>query len=214
MLTLSLSLSPNHFPHMLVLYLHSTVPTFIHYSLTHSSPRSTSHDPFHVCGVTHMLAHIHTLSHGSRPLPTCVNFVEPFTYLLTHSLTHSLTHLLIHSLTHSFTLFQGQRSMTPPMLAEPLTHLFRHSPIHSLTRSLTRSLTHTHSHADSLFPSGQPATTPPMLVEPIPEYTASEELEEERSWRVVQTADGQFRIDMKVIEPYKKVLSHGGKCGK
>ena len=49
-----------------------------------------------------------------------------------------------------------------------------------------------------------------MLVEPIPEYTAAEEMEEERSWRTVQTADGQYRIDMKVIEPYKKVLSHGG----
>ncbi len=51
------------------------------------------------------------------------------------------------------------------------------------------------------------AATP---VEPIPEYTAREEFEDDRHWRTVQIGKKWYRIDMKVIEPYKKVLSHGG----
>jgi len=47
-------------------------------------------------------------------------------------------------------------------------------------------------------------------VEPIPEYTAQEEFDDERSWKTVQFGNKCYRIDMKVIEPYKKVLSHGG----
>jgi len=50
-------------------------------------------------------------------------------------------------------------------------------------------------------------------VEPIPEYTAREEFDDARSWRNVTIGDKQYRIDMKVIEPYKKVLSHGGYYG-
>ena len=50
----------------------------------------------------------------------------------------------------------------------------------------------------------------PTPVEPIPVYTAREELEDERSWRSVNIGGNTFKIDMKVIEPYKKVLSHGG----
>lgn len=46
--------------------------------------------------------------------------------------------------------------------------------------------------------------------DPIPEYTAEEEREESRSWRHVSVAGSEKRIDMKVIEPYKRVLSHGG----
>ena len=49
-------------------------------------------------------------------------------------------------------------------------------------------------------------------VDPIPEYSAREEFEDEKNWRSVTVGDRQFRIDMKVIEPYKKVLSHGGRC--
>ncbi|XP_037081984.1 uncharacterized protein LOC119102635 isoform X2 [Pollicipes pollicipes] len=49
--------------------------------------------------------------------------------------------------------------------------------------------------------------------EPIPEYTAREELNNERSWRTCVVAGLERRIDMKVIEPYKKVLSHGGYLG-
>jgi hypothetical protein len=55
---------------------------------------------------------------------------------------------------------------------------------------------------------GSTASSTP--VEPIPEYTAREEFEDERHWRSVHIGDKWFKIDMKVIEPYKKVLSHGG----
>ncbi|KAK7082660.1 Protein prune 2 [Halocaridina rubra] len=51
---------------------------------------------------------------------------------------------------------------------------------------------------------------PQPTIEPVPEYTASQEATEERSWRSVVISGIERRIDMKVIEPYKKVLSHGG----
>ena len=41
--------------------------------------------------------------------------------------------------------------------------------------------------------------------EPIPEYTAREEINDERAWRSCVVAGLERRIDMKVIEPYKKV---------
>ncbi|CAL4119891.1 unnamed protein product, partial [Meganyctiphanes norvegica] len=53
-----------------------------------------------------------------------------------------------------------------------------------------------------------PDPEPP--VEPVPEYTASQEAQEERAWKSTVIAGIERRIDMKVIEPYKKVLSHGG----
>ncbi|XP_013143719.1 PREDICTED: protein prune homolog 2 isoform X2 [Papilio polytes] len=46
--------------------------------------------------------------------------------------------------------------------------------------------------------------------DPIPEYSAAEELQDERSWLTVQHAGRNSTCDMKVIEPYKRVLSHGG----
>ncbi|KAL0859339.1 hypothetical protein ABMA27_011133 [Loxostege sticticalis] len=46
--------------------------------------------------------------------------------------------------------------------------------------------------------------------EPIPEYSAAEELSNERSWLSVPRGDSHVTCDMKVIEPYKRVLSHGG----
>lgn len=46
--------------------------------------------------------------------------------------------------------------------------------------------------------------------EAIPELTAAEERSEARHWRTVTVAGEERRIDMKVIEPYKRVLSHGG----
>ncbi|XP_023930608.1 protein prune homolog 2 [Lingula anatina] len=49
--------------------------------------------------------------------------------------------------------------------------------------------------------------------EPIPELTAEEELEDDWSWRSVTIGDKKYKIDMKVIDPYKKVLSHGGYYG-
>nr|XP_060618155.1 protein prune homolog 2 isoform X2 [Anolis sagrei ordinatus] len=47
----------------------------------------------------------------------------------------------------------------------------------------------------------------------IPEYTAEEEREDNRLWRTVVIGDQEQRIDMKAIEPYKKVISHGGYYG-
>lgn len=49
-----------------------------------------------------------------------------------------------------------------------------------------------------------------QTVDPIPEYTAREEYEDARNWRPVEIAGATYRIDMRAIEPYKKVLSHGG----
>lgn len=46
--------------------------------------------------------------------------------------------------------------------------------------------------------------------ESIPEYTAEEEREDNRLWRTVVIGEQEQRIDMKVIEPYRRVISHGG----
>ncbi|XP_045030221.1 protein prune homolog 2-like isoform X2 [Daphnia magna] len=47
----------------------------------------------------------------------------------------------------------------------------------------------------------------------IPETSAQEEKDEERNWRSVVIMGLERKIDLKVIEPYKKVLSHGGYQG-
>uniref|UniRef100_A0A8C5ZD76 Protein prune homolog 2 n=1 Tax=Marmota marmota marmota TaxID=9994 RepID=A0A8C5ZD76_MARMA len=49
--------------------------------------------------------------------------------------------------------------------------------------------------------------------ESIPEYTAEEEREDNRLWRTVVIGEQEQRIDMKVIEPYRRVISHGGYYG-
>ncbi|CAH2294173.1 prune homolog 2 isoform X1 [Pelobates cultripes] len=49
--------------------------------------------------------------------------------------------------------------------------------------------------------------------ESIKEYTAEEERADNRLWRTVVIGEQEQRIDMKVIEPYKKVISHGGYYG-
>lgn len=47
--------------------------------------------------------------------------------------------------------------------------------------------------------------------EPIEEYTAEEERRDSRNWQKIELPSGkQKTIDMRVIEPYKRVLSHGG----
>lgn len=47
--------------------------------------------------------------------------------------------------------------------------------------------------------------------EPIKEYSAEEERRESRHWQKIVLPSGEHRnIDMRVIEPYKRVLSHGG----
>lgn len=50
-------------------------------------------------------------------------------------------------------------------------------------------------------------------VESVHEYSSSEEREEGRRWRVFRIGDQEHRVDMKAIEPYKKVISHGGYYG-
>lgn len=49
-------------------------------------------------------------------------------------------------------------------------------------------------------------------VESVQEYSASEEREEGRRWRVFRIGEQEHRVDMKAIEPYKRVISHGGQC--
>ncbi|RVE49729.1 hypothetical protein evm_005599 [Chilo suppressalis] len=46
--------------------------------------------------------------------------------------------------------------------------------------------------------------------DPIPEYSAAEEYSNERCWISVPKGQGHAVCDMKVIEPYKRVISHGG----
>lgn len=47
-------------------------------------------------------------------------------------------------------------------------------------------------------------------VESVQEYKASEERDEGRRWRVFRIGDQEHRVDMKAIELYKRVISHGG----
>ncbi|XP_034778227.2 uncharacterized protein LOC117421070 isoform X4 [Acipenser ruthenus] len=54
---------------------------------------------------------------------------------------------------------------------------------------------------------------PKEEAEPIPEYTAEEERQDARLWRTVVIGEQEHRIDMKSIEPYQKVISHGGYYG-
>lgn len=50
-------------------------------------------------------------------------------------------------------------------------------------------------------------------VESVQECSASEEREEGRRWRVFRIGEQEHRVDMKAIEPYKRVISHGGYYG-
>ncbi|KAM9753989.1 BCL2/adenovirus E1B 19 kDa protein-interacting protein 2 isoform 2-T2 [Menidia menidia] len=50
-------------------------------------------------------------------------------------------------------------------------------------------------------------------VESVQEYSASDERDEGRRWRMFHIGDQDHRVDMKAIEPYKKVISHGGYYG-
>lgn len=46
--------------------------------------------------------------------------------------------------------------------------------------------------------------------DPIPTYGAEEERQDVRLWRTVVIGEQEHRINMKVIEPYMRVISHGG----
>jgi len=52
------------------------------------------------------------------------------------------------------------------------------------------------------------ATTP--VVERIPELSAEEEMEDERRWKSFRVGASDIHIDLKAIQPYRRVLSHGG----
>lgn len=45
---------------------------------------------------------------------------------------------------------------------------------------------------------------------PIPTYSAEEERQDSKLWRTVVIGEQEHRINMKIIEPYMKVISHGG----
>ncbi|XP_037547754.1 protein prune homolog 2 [Nematolebias whitei] len=47
----------------------------------------------------------------------------------------------------------------------------------------------------------------------IPTYSAEEERQDGRLWRTVIIGEQEHRINMKIIEPYMKVISHGGYYG-
>ncbi|XP_075432005.1 BCL2/adenovirus E1B 19 kDa protein-interacting protein 2 isoform X2 [Ascaphus truei] len=59
----------------------------------------------------------------------------------------------------------------------------------------------------------KPKTTEVLPKGSIPEYTAAEEKEESRRWRLFRIGEQDHRVDMSAIEPYKKVISHGGYYG-
>ncbi|KAL7867957.1 hypothetical protein SRHO_G00093410 [Serrasalmus rhombeus] len=50
-------------------------------------------------------------------------------------------------------------------------------------------------------------------VESVREYSASEERDEGRRWRIFRIGEQEHKVDMKAIEPYKRVISHGGYYG-
>ncbi|KAA0724284.1 BCL2/adenovirus E1B 19 kDa protein-interacting protein 2 [Triplophysa tibetana] len=50
-------------------------------------------------------------------------------------------------------------------------------------------------------------------VETVREYSGTEEREEGRRWRVFRIGEQDHKVDMKAIEPYKRVISHGGYYG-
>lgn len=59
----------------------------------------------------------------------------------------------------------------------------------------------------------KPKTTEVIRRDSVTEYTAAEEKEDGRRWRMFRIGEQDHRVDMKAIEPYKKVISHGGYYG-
>ncbi|TSM52297.1 BCL2/adenovirus E1B 19 kDa protein-interacting protein 2 [Bagarius yarrelli] len=50
-------------------------------------------------------------------------------------------------------------------------------------------------------------------VESVNEYSAYDERDEGRRWRIFRIGEQDHRVDMRAIEPYKRVISHGGYYG-
>lgn len=70
---------------------------------------------------------------------------------------------------------------------------------------------------DDLLPDDGILTPTPLnsgdcdMSNQLPQYSAAEERRDSRNWQKITLPDGRTRdIDMRVIEPYKRVLSHGG----
>ncbi|XP_045082727.1 uncharacterized protein LOC121550738 isoform X2 [Coregonus clupeaformis] len=62
-------------------------------------------------------------------------------------------------------------------------------------------------------PQGSNQETDREPSEAIPEYSAEEERQDAKLWRTVVIGEQEHRIDMKCIEPYQRVISHGGYYG-
>ncbi|KAM9377857.1 BCL2/adenovirus E1B 19 kDa protein-interacting protein 2 isoform 2-T2 [Pholidichthys leucotaenia] len=63
------------------------------------------------------------------------------------------------------------------------------------------------------LPKPKPTDLLQKSVDSVQEYSAFEEREEGRRWRVFRIGDQEQKVDMKAIEPYKRVISHGGYYG-
>ncbi|KAG7241168.1 hypothetical protein INR49_025911 [Caranx melampygus] len=59
--------------------------------------------------------------------------------------------------------------------------------------------------------TGRSGTSEPY--DPIPTYSAEEERQDGKLWRTVIIGEQEHRINMKIIEPYMRVISHGGYYG-
>lgn len=78
----------------------------------------------------------------------------------------------------------------------------------SLYAVFIMDIEHVLTSADDL---PKPKTTDVIRKGSLTEYTAAEEKEDGRRWRMFRIGEQDHRVDMKAIEPYKKVISHGGK---
>lgn len=52
--------------------------------------------------------------------------------------------------------------------------------------------------------------SPAVPVETIPEFSAAEEQAEIRQWKSFAVGQSEIQIDLKAIQPYRRVISHGG----
>ncbi|XP_016156463.1 PREDICTED: BCL2/adenovirus E1B 19 kDa protein-interacting protein 2 isoform X2 [Ficedula albicollis] len=59
----------------------------------------------------------------------------------------------------------------------------------------------------------KPKTTDVVRKGSLAEYPVAEEKDDGRRWRMFRIGEQDHRVDMKAIEPYKKVISHGGYYG-
>uniref|UniRef100_A0A1I8PFK9 CRAL-TRIO domain-containing protein n=2 Tax=Stomoxys calcitrans TaxID=35570 RepID=A0A1I8PFK9_STOCA len=67
------------------------------------------------------------------------------------------------------------------------------------------------SHGGILTPTPLNRDIGDLSINQLPQYSAAEERRDSRNWQKITLPDGRTRdIDMRVIEPYKRVLSHGG----